>query len=170
MASQPKTLEAIFNPERTGRNKNKKRNSHRRDGQQEGSICNKQVERQWGTWEAGLLRGKRWGGKEAQGQPQLCKYFTCLCCRGVGSGWSVTFLLLALGHEFKSHTGFKLRADFAVTLPLSVQRTKRTSKRWRVKENRKFPQALFSESCEEGLSISTTGRHRDLMWQSGRCH
>lgn len=116
VAKQPKTLEAIFKPERTGRNKNKKRNSHRRDGEQDGSICSKQVERQWGKWEAAANEmGRKHKERVATA---LCKYFKCLRCRRVGS---VTFLLLALGHEFKSHIGFKLRADFSVTLPLSVQ-------------------------------------------------
>lgn len=50
VANQSKTLDTIFNPARTGRNKNKKRNSRRRDGKQ-GSICNKQVERQGGKRE-----------------------------------------------------------------------------------------------------------------------
>lgn len=70
MANQSKTLGTIFNPERTGRNKNKKRNSHRRDGRQEGSICNKQVERQGGKWDFRTLslmpQERGWGGKEAQ--------------------------------------------------------------------------------------------------------
>ena len=62
VAKQPKTLEAIFKLERTGRNKNKKRNSHRRDGEQEGSICSKQ----WGTDGRPECCSKRQGGKEAQ--------------------------------------------------------------------------------------------------------
>lgn len=108
MANQPKTLEAIFNPERTGRNKNKKRNSHRRDGKREGSICNKQ-------WKGSGKTGRPGGGggtESSHSAPQR------LHCRWVGSGWSVIFFLLALGHEFKSHTGFKLRVDFAVILLL----------------------------------------------------
>lgn len=115
VAKQPKTLEAIFKPERTGRNKNKKRNSHRRDGEQEGSICSKQVGEPGGRSAAANGMGRKHRERVATA---LHKYFKCLCCRRVGS---VTFLLLALGHEFKSHIGFKPRADFSVTLPLSVQ-------------------------------------------------
>lgn len=107
VANQPKTLEAIFNPERTGRNKNKKRNSHRRDGKREGSICNKQ-------WKGSGKTGRLGGGEGTESSHSATQ---CLHCRWVGSGWSVIFLL-ALGHEFKSHTGFKLRVDFAVILPL----------------------------------------------------
>lgn len=67
VANQSKILETIFNPERTGRNKNKKRNSHRRDGRQEGSICNKQVEgrEENGTLELGphaAGKGLGWEG------------------------------------------------------------------------------------------------------------
>lgn len=69
--------------------------------------------------------GGRTGGRSAaakdrvgrkhreQAVTALYKYFKCLHCRRVSSGWSVTFLLLALGHEFKSHIGFNPRADFS---------------------------------------------------------
>lgn len=116
VANQPKTLEAIFNPERTGRNKNKKRNSNRRDGKREGSICNKQWKGGGKTGRPGVRKEKRLGG--GGGTESSHSATQCLHCRWVGSGWSVIFFLLALGHEFKSHTGFKPRADFAVALPL----------------------------------------------------
>jgi hypothetical protein len=41
-----KDLETIFNPEGQEGTRTKKRNSQRRVGEQEGSICNKQIERQ----------------------------------------------------------------------------------------------------------------------------
>lgn len=90
--------------------------------------------------EAGSVRGKTqgWGGGRTYQPPML---------HGVGPGWSATFLPLASGHEFESHTDFQLGADCAVTLPLSVQETRRTSKRRSVKETESFPVQAAHDNC-----------------------
>lgn len=142
VANQSKTLETIFNPERTGRNKNKKRNSHRRDGRQEGSICNKQVEGREENRTLELRPQYRRKGAGVGRKHESChrttqrKCFKCLCCRKVGSGWPVTVLPLALGPEFKSHIGLKSRADSAIALPLCVKKIKSTSEKRSIKERR----------------------------------
>lgn len=105
-----------------------------RDSKKEASVTSKWKGSGEHGRESGSAAGKEVGvgRRKHRGQPQLLQM---PAWQGIGSGWSVTFLLLALGHEFKSHIGFKLRAAFAVALLLSVQQTKRTSKR-SMEENR----------------------------------